>query len=84
VSAMRSVIPLHATKALGVKRRYSTYSFSISTLDGVNGQRHASAALNPRERTPDTHCTGGWVGLRAGLDTEARGKILSHLSGIKP
>jgi hypothetical protein len=33
----------------------------------VRGQRHAPAALYPRER-PGTHCTGGWVGPRAGLD----------------
>jgi len=33
----------------------------------VRGQRHAPAAPFPRER-PGTHCTGGWVGLRAGLD----------------
>ena len=31
------------------------------------GQRHASAALYPRER-PGTHCTGGWVGPRSSLD----------------
>ena len=31
------------------------------------GQRHAPAALYSRER-PGTHCTGGWVGPRAGLD----------------
>ena len=31
------------------------------------GQRHALAALYPRER-PGTHFTGGWVGPRAGLD----------------
>jgi hypothetical protein len=43
---------------------------------GVSGQRHAPAALYPRERTPGTHWTGGWVGPRAGLDTEDRGKIL--------
>jgi hypothetical protein len=43
---------------------------------GVSGQRHAPAALWPWERTPDTHCTGGWVGPRAGLDTEDRGNIL--------
>ena len=30
-------------------------------------QRHAPAAPHPRER-PGTHCTGGWVGLRTGLD----------------
>jgi hypothetical protein len=29
----------------------------------------------PGERTPGTHCTGGWVGLTASLDTEVRGKI---------
>jgi hypothetical protein len=51
---------------------------------GASGQRHAPAALCPRERTPGTHCTGGWVGLRAGLDTEVRGKILCPLPGIKP
>ena len=33
----------------------------------MRGQRHAPAAHYPRER-PGTHCTGGWVGLRAGLD----------------
>jgi hypothetical protein len=36
----------------------------------VSGQRHAPAALCPRERTPCTHCRGGWVGPSAGLDTE--------------
>jgi hypothetical protein len=60
---------------------YSSYSFLTSALDGLSGQRHAPAALYPRERTPGTHCTGGWVGPRAGLDTEAGGKILSPLSG---
>jgi hypothetical protein len=37
-----------------------------------------SGALYPRERTPVTHWTGDWVGLRIGLDTEAREKILCH------
>jgi hypothetical protein len=39
--------------------------------------------FTPGERTPGTHCTGGWVGPRAGLDTETRGKILSPLPGIE-
>jgi len=34
---------------------------------GMNGQRHAPAALPPAKR-PGTDCTGGWVGFRAGLD----------------
>ena len=37
------------------------------TRSWVSGQQHAPAALYPRER-PGTHCTGGWVGPRAGLD----------------
>jgi hypothetical protein len=41
----------------------------------VSVQRYAPAALYPQEMTPGTHWTGGWVGLRAGLDTEARGKF---------
>jgi hypothetical protein len=51
---------------------------------GMSGQRHAPAAFSPGERTPGTHWTGGWVRPRAGLDTEARGKILSPLMGIEP
>ena len=34
---------------------------------GVGGQRQAPAALPPGKRL-DIHCTGGWVGPRAGLD----------------
>jgi len=33
---------------------------------GLDGLRHAPAALAPGKR-PDTHCTGGWVGPRDGL-----------------
>ena len=34
---------------------------------GVGGQRHAPTAL-PLGKRPGTHCIGGWVGTRAGLD----------------
>jgi hypothetical protein len=44
---------------------------------GVGGQRHAPAALT-RERT-GTHCIGGWVTPRAGLD--GCGKSRPHQSG---
>jgi hypothetical protein len=37
--------------------------------------------FSPRERTPGTHCTGGWVGPRAGLNTEATGKIICLCRG---
>ena len=54
--------------------RYS-YTLSLtSTLDGVGGQCYAPAALIPRKRSV-THCVGGWVGPRAGLN--GTGKSLS-------
>jgi hypothetical protein len=34
-----------------------------------------SCPLAPGKGPPGTHCTGGWVGSRACLDTEARGKV---------
>jgi len=49
------------------------------TRRGMSGQQHAPAAIYPRER-PGTHCTGGWVGLRAGLD----GRKISSLPGFDP
>jgi hypothetical protein len=49
-------------------------------VDSVTSDR----ALPPGERTPGTHCTGGWVGPRVGLDTEARGKNPLSLPGIEP
>jgi hypothetical protein len=56
-----------------------------SAPDGVSGQHHAPAALYPQGKGhPSTHWTGGWVGPIAGLDTEARGKILFASTGIKP
>jgi hypothetical protein len=56
--------------------RYSSYLFLTSVLDEVSGQRHAPAALYPPGKDPGTHWRGGWVGPRAGLYIEARGKIL--------
>jgi hypothetical protein len=34
------------------ERRYSSYSFTTSALDGVSGQRHAPAALYPGKGSP--------------------------------
>jgi len=38
-----------------------------AALEGVGGQRHASAAPYPQERS-GTHSTEGGASLRAGLD----------------
>jgi hypothetical protein len=67
------------------ERRYTSYSFTISDLvaDEWSASR-PGRALTPGERTPGTHCTRGWVGPRAGLDTEDRGKILCPCRGSNP
>jgi hypothetical protein len=68
-----------------VDRRYSSYSFSTSALDG--GEWSASRfgrALPPGKGPPGANCTGGWVGPRAGVDTEVSVNILSPLPGIEP
>jgi hypothetical protein len=72
-TSMRQSCP--ATSHAGAKRqrRNNNYSFLTSALDGVSGQYHAPAAIYSQEWT---HWTGGWVGLSAGLDTEASGKLL--------
>jgi hypothetical protein len=45
------------------ERRYSSYSFSTSALDGVSGQRHAPAALLSPEKEPPIHIVQevGWA-----------------------
>jgi hypothetical protein len=55
------------------ERKYSFYSLLTSALD--------PAALYSWERTSSTNWIGGWVGLKAGLDTEARVKILCLCRG---
>jgi hypothetical protein len=75
-------VPLHY---VGVKeRKYSSYSFLTSTLHGVGWQRHVPSALYTRQKKPGTHWIGGWVGLTAGLDTEAKGNTLCFCQGSNP
>jgi len=41
---------------------------------GLGGLRHDPAALPPGKR-PGTHCIGGWVGPRAGLDGGGKSRL---------
>jgi hypothetical protein len=50
------------------EQRYSSTLFLTSALEVGEGVSVTSRpCLTPGER-PGTHCTGGWAGLRAGLD----------------
>jgi hypothetical protein len=64
---------------------YSSYLFTTSALDGREwSASRPGRTLAPGKGAPGTHWTGGWIGPRAGLETEVRGKILSPLPGIEP
>ena len=49
----------------------------------MGGQRHAPAALTPRIR-PGTHCVGGWVGPRAGVDGRGKSRPIGVLTPYRP
>jgi len=58
------------------------YSHTLSltyALDGEGGQIEVPAGLSPGKR-PGTHCVGGWVGPRAGMD--GSGKSRPHRDTI--
>jgi hypothetical protein len=59
------------------ERMYSSYSFTTSAIDGVSDQRHPSAVLYPQGKDLQYALYRRLGGPRVGLDTEARGKILS-------
>jgi len=48
---------------------------------GVGGQRHAPAVLRPGKK-PGTHCIGGWVGPRAGLDECGKSRHRDSIPGL--
>jgi hypothetical protein len=56
------------------RRRLLLLVFDLGTRCGSVVSVTPQPSFSTGERTPGTHCTGGWVGPRAGLDTEARGK----------
>jgi hypothetical protein len=63
-----------------VERRYSSFLFLTSALDGVEWSAPRPDRALALEKEPPVP-TLGWVRLRAGLDTEARGKILCLYRG---
>jgi len=61
---------------------YVLLILDLGTRWGERSASRLSRALASGKGPPGTHCIEGWVGPRAGLDTEAR-KILSPLPGIE-
>jgi hypothetical protein len=78
------VIPLHAMEAPGGKEVQLPLILNLCTRWGWVVSITPRPRFTPGERTPVTHWIGGWVDHRAGLDAEARGKILCHCRGSNP
>jgi hypothetical protein len=55
---------------------------AINNNNNKNGSRLGRGL--PPGMDPSSYWVGGWVGPRAGLDTEARGTILCLYRGSKP
>jgi hypothetical protein len=71
-------------EALGGRGVYLLLILDVDTRGGEWSASRPGLAFTPGERTHGTHCTGGWVGPRAGLDTEARGKIICPRRASNP
>jgi hypothetical protein len=77
-------VPLHAMKAPGGEEEKLLLILNLGTRWGWVVSITPRPPFTPGERTPGTHWTGGWVGPRAGLDAEARRKILYLCRGSNP
>jgi hypothetical protein len=80
----RKAVPLHAVGAPGREEIQLLLIHDLGSRLGWVVSVTPRPRFTPGERTPGTHCTGGWVGPRAGLDIEARGKILCPCRGSNP
>ena len=72
--------PEQATKAQRRSKGISPLFLQPRRQMGVGGQRHAPAALPPGK----THCIGGWVGPRAGLDRFGISRLHRHSIPDRP
>jgi hypothetical protein len=67
------------------------HSFLTLVLDGGEWSVSYPYQFTPGEAAPSTHCIGGWMGLRAGIDIMEKRKISypyqelnSYFSVIQP
>jgi hypothetical protein len=68
---------------LGEWRYISMHSLTPAP-DGGEWSASRSGRFTPRKRTPGTHCIGGCVGPRGGLDTRSKRRIPSPRRESKP
>jgi hypothetical protein len=57
--------------------------FFTSVIDGGEWSASCPCCFIPRKSAPNSHCIGGWVGLRAGLEAVKR-KIFCPCQELNP
>jgi hypothetical protein len=75
--------PLHTNSGASGERRYGPSHSLTTALEGGEWLTTRPAAFTPG-KIHGTHCTGGWVGPRAGLDAETRGKTSAPVEDRTP
>jgi len=66
--SISKAVPLHAMETLMGRGVYVLLAIDFGTRWGWVVSVTSRPCFTPRERTPGTHCIGGWVGSRDGLD----------------
>jgi hypothetical protein len=77
-------VPLHTMGCGGGEEVYLLLVLDLGTRWGWVVSVTPRPRFYPGESTHGTHWIEGWVGLRAGLDAEAGGKLLCPSRGSKP
>jgi hypothetical protein len=73
----RNILTQHHTMKAYWEWRYSSAHSLTSALDGGEWSASRPGCFTPRERAPDIHWIGDWVGPRAVLDAMVKKKIPS-------
>jgi hypothetical protein len=82
-TAKSKAVPLRHAGAKR-ERKYSSYSFFTLALDGGEWSASRPGRALPLGKDPPPPKPNGWVDLRAGLNTKARGKFLFLCQSTKP
>jgi hypothetical protein len=72
--------PCSLSEHHAMKTYWGSWGLTLRILDLGTRRRWVASFTRPgrfasKERAPGTYCVGGWVGLRAGLDTVVKRKI---------